>query len=72
MLAGKLILIENDKLTLTIKGEETLSQLWTIIENTEKQILSCFSTEEKNQLFSYLKRVSNNCISIINEVTLKR
>ena len=65
LLAEKLISIENDKLTLTIKGEETLSQLWTVIENTEKQILSCFSTEEKNQFFSYLKRVSNNCISII-------
>jgi DNA-binding MarR family transcriptional regulator len=68
LLAEQLVLKKNvTELSLTKKGEDTLSQLWTVVENTEKNILSDFSNDETLQLLSFLKRINGNCLSIMNK-----
>ena len=57
---------EHRQLMISDTGIETLGKLWTIVENTEQQVLHGFSDEEKIQLKRILARLKKNCVDIIN------
>jgi TrmH family RNA methyltransferase len=57
---------EHNNLSITEKGIETIGKMWTVIENTESQILEGFSEQEKAIFNELLKRLKTNCIKIIN------
>jgi TrmH family RNA methyltransferase len=56
----------DDRIEITEKGEQLLAELWPVIEAAEDKILAGFDEREKTELFDYLKRIQDNCISIIN------
>lgn len=56
-----------DNLLITEKGVETLGKLWGIVENTEGRLLDGFTDQEKADFFEMLKRLTSNCVALINE-----
>jgi len=62
---GFLIAMLDSCYCITEKGIETLGKLWTIVENTEKAILSGFTEDEKDILFNMLDRIKNNSIDLL-------
>lgn len=62
---GYLNISDSDSLTITESGIATIGKLWTIIENTENEILEDFSEDEKRTLRCLLKRVEDKCEQMI-------
>jgi DNA-binding MarR family transcriptional regulator len=46
-----------EALQITPEGERAIAQLWSVVEQSENEVLSGFSAQEKEQLLSYLKRI---------------
>jgi TrmH family RNA methyltransferase len=65
LLDSKLI-SQNTKLKLTPKGEETLGKLWFTVENTERKVLSGFSSDEASAFMTQLSQIQESCIEMIN------
>lgn len=42
-----------------------MAQLWNVVEKSENDVLAGFSSQEKEQLVAYLKRIQANCETII-------
>jgi TrmH family RNA methyltransferase len=55
------ILDEQEALQITPEGERTIAQLWSVVEQSENEVLDGFSEQEKEQLVTYLKRIQANC-----------
>jgi len=55
---------EQEALQITPEGERAIAQLWSVVEQSENEVLSGFSAQEKEQLLSYLKRIQANCATI--------
>ena len=53
-----------EALQITPEGERAIAQLWSVVEQSENEVLSGFSAQEKEQLLSYLKRIQANCATI--------
>lgn len=53
-----------EALQITTDGERAIAQLWSVVEQSENEVLSGFSAQEKVQLLSYLKRIQANCDTI--------
>ena len=51
-------------LQITSEGERAIAQLWSVVEQSENEVLSGFSAQEKEKLLSYLKRIQANCATI--------
>ena len=67
LLEQKLIIKENDReVSITEKGTETIGKLWTTIKSIERRILRNISSTEENELRKLLKKMQNNCISILD------
>jgi RNA methyltransferase, TrmH family len=50
---------------ISLKGEQDLTKLWMIIENTEAKILSVLSELEQKEFRSMLTRLKHNCINLL-------
>jgi RNA methyltransferase, TrmH family len=59
---------EEESIRLTEKGEQMLSQFWGVIEASESEVIQGFSDLEKEQFFSYLKRIQSNCHQLLDSV----
>jgi RNA methyltransferase, TrmH family len=57
-------LVEQEVFQITPEGERAIAQLWSVVEQSENEVLSGFSAKEKEQLLSYLKRIQANCVTI--------
>ncbi|HEX6551574.1 MAG TPA: RNA methyltransferase [Ktedonobacteraceae bacterium] len=55
---------EQEALHITPEGERAIVQLWSVVEQSENEVLTGFSAQEKEQLLSYLKRIQANCSTI--------
>lgn len=55
--------------SITTKGEEIIGKIWPVIEKCEQSILQDFTSDEKNQLKSFLARIQNNCEMLMVENT---
>ena len=53
-----------EALQITPEGERAIAQLWSVVEQSENEVLAGFSAQEKEQLVSYLKRIRANCATI--------
>jgi TrmH family RNA methyltransferase len=53
--------------TLTEAGKTLLSQLWPVLEATEDDILAGLNHAEREQFRGFIKRVQENCLTIIGE-----
>jgi TrmH family RNA methyltransferase len=53
-----------EAIQITSEGERAIAQLWSVVEQSENEVLSGFSAQEKEQLLSYLKRIQANCATI--------
>jgi TrmH family RNA methyltransferase len=58
------LLDEQEALQITPEGERAIAQLWSVVEQSENEVLAGFSEQEKEQLVSYLKRIQANCATI--------
>src|SRR5215469_14064790 len=58
------LLDEQEALQITPEGERAIAQLWSVVEQSENEVLAGFSEHEKEQLVSYLKRIQANCAAI--------
>jgi TrmH family RNA methyltransferase len=55
---------KQEALQITPEGERAIAQLWSVVEQSENEVLAGFSEQEKRQLISYLKRIQANCATI--------
>lgn len=62
----KLITVQDTTMQITTIGEQTLAKLWTVVESTEEKIMEGLSQEEKQLVKSLLKKIQQNCATIIN------
>lgn len=51
--------------SITDTGIEVLGKLWSVVENTEKEILKDFSEEEQKQLHSLIGRLNESCSALL-------
>jgi TrmH family RNA methyltransferase len=65
-LAGDALVTYDEKLMLTVKGEETLAKLWFTIEATEGKILSGFTSDKASELMRQLRQIQRRCMEIVN------
>ncbi|GAK59092.1 hypothetical protein U27_06068 [Candidatus Vecturithrix granuli] len=56
---------QDSAICLTEHGEQFLGQIWGVVERSEERILQAFTTEERQQLMAFLKRIQANCQRII-------
>lgn len=52
-----------NRLSLTNEGRKLCSELEQISEELEKHLLDGFSSEEKDRLFEFLKRIAHNALT---------
>ena len=60
------LVTHDEKLWLTLKGEETIGKLWRTVEKVENKILSTFSEDETEHFIQQLQTVQANCIRIFS------
>ena len=60
------LVAHDEKLRLTLKGEETIGKLWRTVEKVENKILSTFSEDETEHFIQQLQTVQANCIRLVN------
>ena len=60
------LIIQDENLRLTSKGEEALAKLWFIVERVERSILAEISECEVDVLKKQLHQIQENCIQIMN------
>ena len=60
------LVTHDEKLRLTLKGEETIGKLWRTVEKVENKILSTFSEDETEHFIQQLQTVQANCIRLVN------
>jgi TrmH family RNA methyltransferase len=60
---------EDEHIALTAAGERALAQLWSVVEKAENDVLAGFSEDEREQTWSYLKRIQENCARVIDNST---
>ena len=60
------LVTHDEKLRLTLKGEETIGKLWRTVEKVENKILSTFSEDETEHFIQQLQTVQANCIRLFS------
>ena len=61
----KFISEADNRLTLTVKGEEALAKIWCLHELTENLALKGISEEEKEIFLKTIHKISDNCSKIV-------
>ncbi|WP_079710218.1 TrmH family RNA methyltransferase [Paraliobacillus ryukyuensis] len=56
---------ENEEIEITKDGEELLAKLWPVQEKVEDLILQDFTQEDKQALKTYLEKIKQNCINVM-------
>ncbi len=65
LINNSLIVSSEDIFSITHKGSETIAKLWSIVEKTEKEILSVLNEAENEIFFSMLQKIKNRCAELI-------
>jgi RNA methyltransferase, TrmH family len=59
--------VDAEQATISSNGEQAIAALWAVQERVEDDLLTGFSTEEKDQLHALLRRVQDNAQRIAAE-----
>ncbi len=60
---------DQNKIRLTMIGEQLIGELWNVVESSEKRVLEGFTESDKKQLMIYLQKIQSNCTNILEEVS---
>ncbi len=60
------LVLYDESLRLTPKGEDLLAKLWFTVENAESKILSGFSQNEIETLKKQMSRIQANCVQLMD------